>query len=165
MEFNHQYFLWITLDIDLQKSKVCTGWVFIPGHILIITSTLLYISYVICRLLTNRIDSTIKMEVQCVWDTEKTCVRRTAVGQWTNPRYYLVKYSHIGLEQVRNIPHIQSDWNLVREESNWIFDGKSNLLILITSFTPTIVFYSYQLYHDHDMERTELCKVTMWHGD
>ena len=30
----------------------------------------------------------------------ETFVRRTKVGQRTDPRYYMVKYSHTGLEQV-----------------------------------------------------------------
>ena len=41
------------------------------------------------------------MGVRCAWVLWKTFVIRTAVGQWTDPRYYMVKYSHTGLEQVK----------------------------------------------------------------
>ena len=38
------------------------------------------------------------------------------------------------------MPHIQSEWDIVREESNWISYGKSNLLILIT-FLHQLLYY------------------------
>ncbi len=48
----------------------------------------------------DRIAARFEMEVQCAWVAGKTCVRRTTVGVRTDACYYVVKYSHTGLEQV-----------------------------------------------------------------
>ena len=40
------------------------------------------------------------MEVRCEWAARKTCVIKMAVRQRIDACYYMVKYSHTGLEQV-----------------------------------------------------------------
>ena len=81
------------------KSAAYWGWVFNPGHDSIITLSLrlfLCSSYVIHRLCTIGIAATIEMEVQCAWVAGKN----VSYVRQSDPRYYMVKYSHTGLEQV-----------------------------------------------------------------
>ena len=56
--------------------------------------------YLICRPFTNVIATKTEMKMRCAWDAGKTCVIRIRVEQRTDPCYYMVKYSHTGLENV-----------------------------------------------------------------
>ena len=58
-------------------------------------------SYVIHIICTMGIAATIEMEVWCAWVEGKTCVIRKMVGKRIDPCYYMVKYSHTRLEQVK----------------------------------------------------------------
>ena len=121
------------IPLLLPQARSFIGMIFQPiSWINIHSNIFLHSSYVISRIFTNGIDETTKTEVWYAWVAGKTYVRWKRVRQRTYPCYYMVKYSHTGLEHVTCISAmlLQSDLNKYRLSQLAKYD---NLYIISTS--------------------------------